>query len=397
MATTTILETYDTQMFDSGDIDVPMHGSTEPWLQGEAFMDDDEDLLTKSQNADHESVEVDMEPYENGEYAEYEMGDESDTGSYHGETELVDVEVVDASIAHTPAVIPTDLDATQLSNGITNVSESGFVETLAPTVTLALPDSHSESHTSLSQKDASDGTIGRSSLIPATEPPLLISPLLDLHPLPSEGPSGEMHHHTNEILTSHLAPSSDSADAVEGTSHFTEPIGYHSTPLNDGDVNYGVAGVDSAYLDDNNIHRETAIPTYTDDGSDNRPPEHADPTTETDPHEIAEGVYIDPPPAVLLTLPSSELPELCLFNQPHSNSGSTTPSTEGVRREKHTFTLLLQNKPTLYYEPLTKVFEALRQEEYVAQFPEVADGELVLDAYDLQLAISEVPFFPSSV
>jgi hypothetical protein len=79
MATTTILESYDTHMFDSGDIDVPMHGSSEPWLQGEAFMEDDEDLLTKSRNADHESVEVDMEPYDNGEYAEYEMGDESDT------------------------------------------------------------------------------------------------------------------------------------------------------------------------------------------------------------------------------------------------------------------------------------------------------------------------------
>lgn len=394
MATTTILETYDTQMFDSGDIDVPMHGSTESWLQGEAFMEDDEDLLTKSQTADHESVEVDMEPYDNGEYAEYEMGDESDTGSYHGETtELVDVEVFDASHAHTPAVIPADLDAAPLSNGITAVPEPAFVETIA-SVVLPLPEGHSEIHVSQAHKDDSDAT-NHDLIVPVAEPSSFISPLLDLQPLPSEGAADETHPYTDELASSRLAPYSDGTDAVEGISHFAEPLGYHPVLPIDGDASYGIpdAGAEGAYLGENNAQGEEGVATYADDGIENshaHQTEHVDPTTEADPHEIADGVYIDPPPAVLLTLPSSELPEICLFNQPHSTSGSNTPSTEASRRERQVYKLLLQNQPTLYYEPLVKVFEALRQEEYISQFPEVADGELVLDAYDLLLVISEV-------
>jgi hypothetical protein len=108
-----------------------------------------------------------------------------------------------------------------------------------------------------------------------------------------------------------------------------------------------------------------------------------------DPLEISEGVYIDPPPAVLLSLPSSNDPKICLFNHPHLSSGSTTPSPGGTENTEQTLTLLLHHLPTLYYEPLASVFEALRQEESITQIAGCVDGELVLDAYDLHLAISE--------
>lgn len=108
-----------------------------------------------------------------------------------------------------------------------------------------------------------------------------------------------------------------------------------------------------------------------------------------DPHEISEGVYIDPPPAVLVSFESSDCPDICLFNQP-ARSRSPSPSSENHGPGYQVFDLLLHHRPILYYEPLASVFEALRQEEYLSRIPHLADSELVLDAYDLQLVISEV-------
>ncbi|KAJ7771777.1 hypothetical protein B0H16DRAFT_195327 [Mycena metata] len=121
--------------------------------------------------------------------------------------------------------------------------------------------------------------------------------------------------------------------------------------------------------------------------SDNESRDVEDPTA-TDPHEISEGVYIDPPPAVLVSFESSDFPDICLFNQP-ARSRSPSPSTDGRDQGYQVFDLLLHHHPILYYEPLASVFEALRQEGYLTRIPHLVDSELVLDAYDLQLVISE--------
>jgi len=55
--------------------------------------------------------------------------------------------------------------------------------------------------------------------------------------------------------------------------------------------------------------------------------------------------------------------------------------------------LLLQQQPILYHEPLISVFKASCQKLYIAQIPELTEGELVLDAYNLQLVVSEVMLF----
>ena len=52
--------------------------------------------------------------------------------------------------------------------------------------------------------------------------------------------------------------------------------------------------------------------------------------------------------------------------------------------------LLLSQRPTLYYEPLSNVFEALRQDETINSISELMDGEMIIEAYDLDLRITEV-------
>ena len=112
-----------------------------------------------------------------------------------------------------------------------------------------------------------------------------------------------------------------------------------------------------------------------------------------DPHEISEGIFIDPPPAVLIEVTySSEQFEYSLFNQPAPGSGSRTPTADAPPQQPQAYSLLLQERPTLYYEPLGNVFAAFRLGGAVNSIPELVEGELILDAYDLQLVASEVSF-----
>ena len=112
-----------------------------------------------------------------------------------------------------------------------------------------------------------------------------------------------------------------------------------------------------------------------------------------DPHEISEGVYIEPPPPVLIELPSSLDQSICtLFNTPaHLPSDDTEGNASTTTAS---YIVLLQNRPTLYYETLNDVFDALREEERIQSMTEFIDGEMVLDAHDLQLVVSEVIFTP---
>ena len=79
---------------------------------------------------------------------------------------------------------------------------------------------------------------------------------------------------------------------------------------------------------------------------------------------------------------------MSLFNMP----GSGSPLPDGHEIPQDGLTLLLSDQPILYYEPLSNIFQALRRENYMSGIPNLADGELILDAYDLQLVIPEVCF-----
>ncbi|KZT26339.1 hypothetical protein NEOLEDRAFT_1132385 [Neolentinus lepideus HHB14362 ss-1] len=124
---------------------------------------------------------------------------------------------------------------------------------------------------------------------------------------------------------------------------------------------------------------------------------HESKDVQEDPHRISEGVYIDPPPAVLLTLPESSSPsECCLFNQPSSSSGTLSPVEERGSPVPD-YLLFLHQRPVLYYESLRDVFDALRREEHLTSLAGAITGELCLEAYDLQLVISEDNVFARDI
>jgi hypothetical protein len=358
--TVAALDPFDTQMLDySTDLDVPMQNSTEAWMTP---MDDDTQMRTQPP-----SIEIDMEPYE-GDFAEYEMGDDQDIDNqiYHPPSgELLDVEVYDASQIHTPRLVPE-------------------IE-LHPTP----PDSHSENLAFVPEVDAQ------------------AVPL----PQPLDPSSDETTHRTLEYpVYQYAAPTEipeEAHQAVVPQANTADSEQYVPLEVPANESSWKAAS-DTPYLI--SVEHGYVEATVTESESPDAPSREGDrpPDTNTeiytlqslendieevgstepkhaDPHEISEGVYIDPPPAVLLSLPSAEEPDYSLFNQPHAaaNSPKTTDTKD--------FALLLHHRPTLYYEPLAHVYEVLRQDaEFMARIPDAAEGELVLDAYDVRLSISEV-------
>ncbi|KII88923.1 hypothetical protein PLICRDRAFT_698073 [Plicaturopsis crispa FD-325 SS-3] len=371
MATTaTMLEPYDTQMLDySADLDVHMHtdGSTDAWMrEGESEMEDD-DAAVHTHVSEHESVEVDMDSYD-VEAQEYEMADEA--GNYPpdgGELVDVDVDVYDASHMPTPAVPPIPLDSSLIPpHEGSHTPLSGFHNASA----LPTPDDP----VSVPEEIPAPSGAAPVSL---TEEPVVsspqIQPLAESASLPDNSavavPQGDASHHDGLV--------SDGAPAVEPEYHL-ESSSMHE-PADPQDEVATTSHPENAavvHAAEANSPVEEGAPQHSAEDIHDAE-EHA---SSGDPHEISEGVYIDPPPAVLLTLPSSEHPEVSLFNQP--DPGSPSPA-------RQVLTLLLQHRPTLYYEPLSHVFEALRLEEYVASLPGFHEGELMLEVHDLQLAVSE--------
>jgi len=90
------------------------------------------------------------------------------------------------------------------------------------------------------------------------------------------------------------------------------------------------------------------------------------------------------PPPILLSIFSADQPELCLFNKP-----SEPLPNDDETQERH---ILFQQAASLYYEPVINAFEALRQDEYVSTVLEITGNELGLEAYQLELMITEVCF-----
>lgn len=106
----------------------------------------------------------------------------------------------------------------------------------------------------------------------------------------------------------------------------------------------------------------------------------------SNPHEISEGVYIEPPPAVLVEIPSSGR-KFSIFNRP-SRSGHSTPHIEEGTYDN--VPVLLQESPTLFYEPISSIFDALRQVEVFEGLVDISDVELMFEVPCLKLFVSEV-------
>jgi hypothetical protein len=399
MSTTTILESYDTQMDYSGDFDVAMltaGSSTDVWsYHSETIMDQDAHHDQSTAAADRESVEVDMEEtypdYADHESVEYEMADDEEVYQ-HGGGDLLDVEVYDASQLHSPVPMPAAIDTPQMPSGepldYTIHTNPSFTD---PRNSVEASVQHDETH----HHELSAGDL------PSVEVSAPL-PAFEVGEEPPPGPAVASTDSHPEQLVDFSVPQ-DAADRLSHAVLSAEATVEPSGNLNSGDSGHtrveeteAAAGWSHAqnYPDAANL-LQTAESEDPESGESHNEAQQYYEYNETaanvvDPHEISEGVYIDPPPAVLLTLPSSDHSDICLFNQPPTRTGSVGPSEEHHQRGQQDLILLLHHRPTLYYEPLTSVFEALRQEQYITQIPEFAEGELALDAYDLQLIVSEV-------
>lgn len=378
-----MLDTYDMQMTDyHTDLDIQMHpSSSDQWFQDEAKMEEDvpalkleNSLVLKpeghlktglySQEKLNVTIEVDMEPITDHQNAEYDMLDDEEIQDSGAD---IDVEVYDASRGHSPAMATVDA-----SQG----AKSTFLDTFES----------AETNDTLNQDLAPEP------LDPGEE-------RVDLHDLESENVESVLTAQEGESVTFvHIAQfgaESEPLDAsVSQQSNFqieTPSDEYQVEERHTIDTEVSLVQAPTTELVESSDADSPAVATVhppnetsQDNLNENQPlaqPGSAD-NSLVDPHEISEGVYIDPPPPVLLSLSPEEQFTFALFNKPAEwNSPLQSPTINH---------LLLHQLPTLYYEPLSSVFEALRHEEVIGSTFLLAEGELVLDAVDLQLSISEV-------
>ena len=426
------MDSFDAPMLDySGDMDVHMQttvSSPKPWIQPETIMEEDVHTIHLPNpfpsHLPQQDVEIDMDDYYN-ENVEYEMAD--------GEiavvdTELVDIDVYDAtreeaasvsvSISH-PAG-HTDQDISKEPTAVRYLpSESEVVATTdhIPPISNLEPALHQSAEPELLTPTPLQATVGQDhdtnpsdpadAAIALQESALpLAADTKDPHSNGEAPTALERHTGSPRVTTADadvdnvtVLPLDDAEQKGELEFSPTEPESSTSVPQN---VTPGAAveGSHQAEIQDSESHGGVRIPDESYDGGvlgpaldsaeagePERPAVESHETEEddADPHEISEGVYIEPPPPVLIELPlTSNQPVCSLFNLPSADTGVTIPTAEA------SYTILLQNRPTLYYETLNDFFDALREEEPIQTITEFADGEIVIDAYDLQLVISEV-------
>ena len=358
MTTMAMAESFDAQMMDFSGEDIPMQtSSSASWVHPEATMDDDS-------NYNLGDVEIDMENY-HPETFEYEMTDDSSTDQ---PIEVHDVEVVDVSQVHTPALIDTVVeDAIAASPA---APEQDLTDThdhsplgAPPTLIIQAPSPTSQPTQDEEPEITVTESLGRTEWEqghsePLTAPP---SPLLPDHHQPQHSAEPASPGGTTESTPTWdvIAPVEQQELLRQLTPTLLEQLQPQST------------GEEPADPADRWVEEENPAPSRASSG---------------DPHEVLDGIFIDPPPPVLLSLGNSE-EEYCLFNRPTRKS----PTTDN--EEATDDSLFLHDLPTLYYEPLAKVFEALRLDPRLNQIFDLSRGELVVDAYDLvDLVISEVSY-----
>ncbi|EKM55644.1 uncharacterized protein PHACADRAFT_161674 [Phanerochaete carnosa HHB-10118-sp] len=388
MSTTSAMELTDTQMLDySTDSDYTMHatGHSSEWPSVEATMSDDH---IPSATEYSETIEIDMEQNEDEEMTEYEMTDGVDY-VHEGAVEIQDVDFAEPSQAASPSGVSA-IDSTALVDATSSI---------APPQSLPSPTAHLETYgfhhgalPSVPEHHISDvETLVHPAPLDTTEQPH--EPPVELFALPT----GENTDDSEESRATGR-PASPARPTLADPAAYPEPESQPSFFEHEEDgassKATGSEPAEAPGAEEGSLGGAKPLTELARSSDDVAHPvaygEAYEETSNNDPHEISDGVYIDPPPPVLLSLStSSQRVECCLFNQPYAGSRSQSPDTHASASTATEFALLLSQKPTLYYEPLNNVFEALRQEEVISGVAELADGELVLEAYDLDLRITE--------
>ncbi|KAJ2931355.1 hypothetical protein H1R20_g5712, partial [Candolleomyces eurysporus] len=440
-----MLDTYDAPMSDyASDIDVFMQTHSDSWNQDDGTMDDDSfnafnevlefrlkespELIDSASQTDpikpsgmelvvsadptHASfdlslekepllardaaaVEVEMEEYvEEAHEHEYEMVDDNEDNVH----EIQDIEVADAHLTgvdgnHSP----------QISYSLSNETSASIVEITS----LVTPNPAEEvSHLdSLPTQDASesyeitsithDHSETSSAAIDTSLP-------TDSHPvslLSDENADTGTANDQETAESSHgkLGTSLDNPDPpTEGNEegHLenpSEPVAAEIVaPVIPSDLDPAHDVVSAAEAPQAEQPREDTTeeqPHGDHDGTAGSP--------SANPHEISEGVFIEPPPPIMIELPWGE-DTYSIFNRPSPPSGRSTPAHDDSVSNSDIIVLLHQ-QPTLFYEPLHSVFEALRQEEAFYSLADLREVELIFSIPSLKLAVSEDNVYASHV
>ncbi|KAI6036871.1 hypothetical protein BKA83DRAFT_9978 [Pisolithus microcarpus] len=335
MSASSLFESYDTQMIDfPHDLDVPMNPSSS-------------ELHSMDHDPGDGSIEVDMEEYGEN-HSEYEMADGTE---FLVAGESLDVEVFDVSRAHSP--LPA-FEQPSLHSTVDASIGSDPYHSAAHDIPKRLADSTAPPVDEYSgdvplEHGAYD--------VPRSEP----LPSQDTSSVPQLNPDRdeEFHGKSNSDIPSNRGPDlpqvSGEPDPGHGVLPTEAPVplseGYrtplHSKVVAEGDHNEPLG------------QEEGHDPPNTD-----FPFEHAEPASQS------AGVYIDPPPAVLLSVGSSAEALFCLFNQP---TAEESPPHEGREGPVGGYHLLLESSPTLYYEPISNM------RSFCPPVPHSFEGELVFD------------------
>ncbi|KAI9509973.1 hypothetical protein F5148DRAFT_674266 [Russula earlei] len=429
MSSSTIMDSFDAPMLDySGDMDVHMHttvSSPKPWTQPETIMEEDlHPIHLPNPFPSHlpqQDVEIDMDDYYN-ENVEYEMADGEIAVP---DTELVDIDVYDATreetfsasapVSHTQGLTNQDLarkpegdhyppsDSGVAADHIPATSnlEATVPQSVEPELLTPTPLQTTE-NVDAKSSDQSGAVVALRLSTPPSEavskdrpPDGEASAALREQPDPlgiavADGTTNNIDAFRDaeqkKGLESSTAEHEPSASMPQTVTQLVEESSHQAELLPVAESHEGVRGHDESNENDVGPAALGSI-----EAGDPDLPSHESHEAEeddADPHEISEGVYIEPPPPVLIELPSTpDQPVCALFNAPpDSLSGD---SEVHVSRNEGPYTVLLQNRPTLYYETLNDVFDALRAEERIQSLAEFVEGEMIIDAYDLQLVVSE--------
>ncbi|KAG6820782.1 hypothetical protein H0H93_011547 [Arthromyces matolae] len=379
----TMLETFDSQMVDfQTDTDYTMQpSSSDNWFKEESYMEGE----------NHTTVEVDMDTDTSDEqHREFEMEDDQD-GAEAALNDLYDVEVHDAPVFQYSEVSLDDgpivvVEPTEDISFAKECPETTDPPSSSSEYNLELAFDAEYQHDFVPLESLDQGSRLEQNSPHSSDPAIGVETAFGD---PSPHSEGEGSADSQPATVNFLAAAEfDSGGSFVGGHEDVEGslVKGHQI-VEEADDDYG-GDEDSAEATETHEQKSSGDEGVSYDDTSHGVEENlvvseAEDST-SDPHEISEGVYIDPPPPVLLSL-VSEGPTFTLFNSPSNHH------PESLKDQSHApeYITLLGQHPTLYYEPLSSVFDAIRQEDYFFGVPNLLSGELFLDAYDLELTMSE--------
>jgi hypothetical protein len=323
-------------------------------------------------------VEVDMEQPDT--LTEYEMGEEYETYA----DDAIDVELYDAAAEAVAIGSPLDLDVLPAAP-----IESTFVEVAfpltTPTLDAAIPFFDVSVPPAVPEQASSHfGALPSSAVLPPDESvihepaavPLPASTSLVPVDLPQHDVSPSIFPPSDTLIQPEEIPP---RTETSGPLVIVEPVIGHAAFTQDPQVPILSTVEHPRELEGHHNDVEGGIPHETEEQPDAAAAEAevADAYNPNQSRFAFEGneEQAEPPQSVLLSLASSE-PLYYAFCHPE--------------HEPQDLPIVMESNPDLFYSPIIDLFEALRREEAISQLPNAFDGNMTIEAYDLDLTISEV-------